>query len=257
MKTLIIVVFLIFQACSVPSENIEVNVINDVFLELVSTDFYLEPLPLQPYRPNHPDSLDFESYDTPIVITIDGISDTFKTDKEKLRSDAIKEYESFNWHKYYKQKEEFQYKLNNRKADSARLVVLISDTLITYKRNKSLSSILTEKGFKNNFNVDTTWRSLALLLVDSNMNPTRINQYEITETGRYELENLYTYQSEKGERVIGNVKFSRVAFNDDLTKGCFYYSFVCGGECGEGLMIFVKKVDNKWKIEGSRQLWIS
>lgn len=257
MRDLILIVFLIFQSCSIPSENMEVNVINDVFLELVGTDNYLEPLPIPPYHPIHPDSLDFEFSDAPLIIKFDGISDTIKIDKEKLKSEGIKEYESFNWTKYYKEVDEFEYKLNNRKADSARLVVLIGDTLITLKRTKSLNSILTENGFPNNFGVDTTWRSLALKLVDSNMNPNSINLNDITNTGRYEVENSNNYKSVKGERVIGYVTFSRVAFNDDLTRGCFYYSFVCGGECGEGAMIFIKKMDNKWIIEGSRQLWIS
>jgi len=249
---------LIIQSCSPRLEDIEENVINDVFLELIGTDYYLEPLPFPPFRPFHPDSLsDGLGYGEPLKVEFEGISDTIEIDSEELRIKDIEEYEKFDWEKYYREVEEFEYKLNNRKPDPSRLVVLFSDTLIIFNRTSSLNSILTEKGFKQNFEVDTTWRYLAIKLVDSIQYTKKINLSEIIETGRYELESPNNYEKKEGERIIGAITFSRVAFNDDLNKGCFYYSFYCGNECGEGVMFFVKKEDGKWIIEGSRELWIS
>ncbi|MFC2185704.1 hypothetical protein ACFCT7_00210 [Fulvivirgaceae bacterium LMO-SS25] len=258
MKTLALVLLIAIQSCSIQSNDIEVEVINDVFLELVGTDYYWKPIPIPPYRPIHPDSLETElKYDEPLNIEIEGITDTFDIDTKELRQKWIEEYEKFDWVNYFKEVEEFEYKLNNRKLDSSRLVIVVSDSLITINRNSLLNSILTEKGFNENFEVDPTWRSLAIKLVDSTSHSRKFDLSKITEAGRYNIENDEDYEKKEIERVIGAVRFSRVAFDDEFNRGCFYYSFVCGGECGEGVIVFIRKVKGKWIIEGIRQLWIS
>lgn len=53
------------------------------------------------------------------------------------------------------------------------------------------------------------------------------------------------------------VRFSRVAFDAEMTRACFYADVHCGLECAAGSVYFVQKVDGQWRTAGSTLLWIS
>lgn len=144
------------------------------------------------------------------------------------------------------------------KLDTAKLYVFINDSLVKFQENRSrIKSMADSKSFKANFEIDTTFRPLLIKLVDySESRPLDISN----------LKSKYNYQvdyiSNKDKYLssvikIGRVKMSNPVFNSDLTMACIYSEIFCGGECGGGTIIFLKKVNGKWKIEGQRQLWVS
>ena len=51
----------------------------------------------------------------------------------------------------------------------------------------------------------------------------------------------YSIDKYELENVIGTFSISRVSFNNSLTVGYFYVSVYCGGECGWGNLIKIKK----------------
>jgi hypothetical protein len=53
------------------------------------------------------------------------------------------------------------------------------------------------------------------------------------------------------------IGLSRVIFNRDFTEACFVHSLTCGGDCGEGTLIFVGKQKGRWVITQRLRLWIA
>ncbi len=59
----------------------------------------------------------------------------------------------------------------------------------------------------------------------------------------------------KAEFDVGGISFSKIVFNEGRGLGILYFSFVCGGKCGEGSLALIKKVDGNWKVEEVKALW--
>jgi hypothetical protein len=50
---------------------------------------------------------------------------------------------------------------------------------------------------------------------------------------------------------------SRVAFNGDKTSALVYWSYTCGGLCGDGVVAQLERVDGQWSVVDSLVVWIS
>jgi hypothetical protein len=57
--------------------------------------------------------------------------------------------------------------------------------------------------------------------------------------------------------VTGLFTFSEIAFNRQHTRAALWYSFYCGGLCGHGNTVVLKKVNGKWKMSKRCGGWIS
>ncbi|MBF4493209.1 MULTISPECIES: hypothetical protein [unclassified Flavobacterium] len=55
----------------------------------------------------------------------------------------------------------------------------------------------------------------------------------------------------------GVVSFSRIQFDKNKQFGILDGGFVCGGLCGQGFRIYIKKVNNKWIIDQVEGTWIA
>jgi hypothetical protein len=55
----------------------------------------------------------------------------------------------------------------------------------------------------------------------------------------------------------GLVTLSNVGFNGDHTQALVYVANVCGGLCGSGEFVVLKKVRGRWVVERTDQLWVS
>ena len=53
------------------------------------------------------------------------------------------------------------------------------------------------------------------------------------------------------------VSFSRVTFDADMQRACFYAENVCGGLCGSGWMFLLQKKNGRWTTALKTMLWIS
>lgn len=54
---------------------------------------------------------------------------------------------------------------------------------------------------------------------------------------------------------VGSISFSKVVFNQSKDLGILYFSFVCGGKCGEGSLALIKKTNDKWIVKKTQELW--
>lgn len=56
---------------------------------------------------------------------------------------------------------------------------------------------------------------------------------------------------------IDIITYSRILYNKDKTKACFYFEKFCYGLCGYGAFVFVEKVAGIWTIKEQITDWIS
>lgn len=144
------------------------------------------------------------------------------------------------------------------RLDTALLYVFLNDSLVKFPERRNITTMLKVENYKANFpDIDNAFRPLVLTLTDS----TQSRKLEINSVKtkfNYKLD--YTSNKEKYASdivTIGRVTISRVVFNQERSMACVYSEIVCGGECGGGSIIFLKKVTGQWKIVGQRELWVS
>jgi len=201
-------------------EREEIKIINLTFLELIGTDWYYE----QPQIPPPP------------------------LGSNSTKEDSIRYQNEFE--KNIKENE-------NRILDTSRLVVIFNDTLIVYFQPERLIRILKPESFLVNFSVDTSYISILRKLITQNV--TRpINLLDITNRGKYELVAPSDESLLNGKfRKIGRVRYSRVEFNEQMDKACFYFDFYYGPRWAYGEIVFMEKQNGIWTIIGHREMWIS
>ena len=268
-KLLFLVVVVI--SCEQLTDDPELHVINDTFLELVGTENYTVPIPPAPYFPIHPDSLGIEkedwldeSFEINEEIRISDLTED--TTQSKVNSstyeDLILEYETFDWAQYEMEFKKWELLLKNPQIDNRNLIFIVDDSLISYENNNLLKLSLSEyelsvEGFKSNFGLSSEWRTLATALTNSQQLQSPLNNALLTNTGKYEVRYSKSFEPTDDDRIVAYLTLSRVVFNSDSTKACFYFGYHCGGECGTGELVFAELTDKKWKVVAKRQLWVS
>lgn len=58
-------------------------------------------------------------------------------------------------------------------------------------------------------------------------------------------------------KFAGVMSFSHVKFNSEKTSGSLEVSYSCGGKCGLGYSVYIRKVNDKWVIVKVDKTWIS
>ncbi|MDP2041320.1 MAG: hypothetical protein Q8S14_06320 [Algoriphagus sp.] len=263
MKNIFILISTILVGCSTQN-SLEKEVINATFMDMVGTQYYKEPLPIPPYRPIHPDSISNEiEGDIELAIEFEGETyepkDSLALAKERTleRNRLLKEYTSFDWDKYKKDSIEWYEQLNNIERDKRNIVLLVNDSLINPNLDYlDLTFRLTEVGFQTNIQLEESWRQLMIQLVESNFESKHLKFEEFTNIGEYQLQPM-NFEPTEQDRVVAILTFSRIVFNENKTKACFYYKEYCGSDCGYGYMVFVERINGKWNLKAKSQLWIS
>ncbi len=82
---------------------------------------------------------------------------------------------------------------------------------------------------------------------------------------KFELKNISKFSKERGKIwhtkynfvFSGIVDFTRIQFDKDKKFGILDAGFVCGGLCGQGYRIYIKKKNSKWIIDKIEGTWIS
>lgn len=263
MRNIFILLATILVGCSIQNSH-EKEVINATFMDIVGTDYYKEPLPIPPYRPIHPDSIynEIES-DIELTIEIEGEAyepkDSLALAKEKAyeRNRLLKEYNDFDWDQYKKDSLEWHNQLKYVKRDKKNVVLLVNDSLINPNLDfLDLTFKLTEVGFQTNIQLEEPWRQLMIQLVESDFRSKYLKFEELTNIGDYQLQPI-NFEPTESDRVVAILTFSRVVFDENKTKACYYYKEYCGSDCGYGYMVFVERINGEWNLKAKSQLWIS
>ena len=204
---------------STETKSEELNILNQLFIELVGTDRYFLPLP------------------TP----------TMPLGEEASREDSLR---------FEKEQLDLEQLLKTRKLDTSVLKIYLHDSLINYDGD-DLEELLGKTNFKANFPVDTTWIDLIKKLnrIES---PIGFDINQITKTGNFTLVSKLEFNDTTDNKTrVGALTMSRVALSHDQKRGVFYYDFICGGLCGGGSLIFIERIGTEWKIVEERVMWVS
>jgi hypothetical protein len=63
--------------------------------------------------------------------------------------------------------------------------------------------------------------------------------------------------NKKYPRAAGYWEFSRPGYNTTHNEAIVYLANHCGGLCGTGNLVFLRKENGQWKVVRGRMLWIS
>ena len=260
MRNILLLIATVLAGCS-PKLTPEQEVINATFMEMVGTYYYNEPPPAPPYKPIHPDSIYNEiEGEIELNIEFDGEiyepkdSLTLAKEWELERDSLLKAFNNFDWEQYQQDSIQWNKLINNPKRDKRNIVLKVYDSLIV--PNLDLTTRLSEKGFRNNIQLDDSWRQLLIKLVDTESSSKHFKFEELTNVGDYQLRPV-NFEPTEQDRAVATLTFSRVVFDENGTKACYYYKEYCGPLCGYGYLVFVERTDGIWKLKEKHQLWIS
>ena len=65
------------------------------------------------------------------------------------------------------------------------------------------------------------------------------------------------FQKNKSLKLTGIYSFSRIVFDKTYNYGVLEAGYYCGGKCGQGFLVYIKKVENKWIIFKVKPTWIA
>lgn len=63
-------------------------------------------------------------------------------------------------------------------------------------------------------------------------------------------------ENQKNPTYLGNYDLSEPIFISK-DKAVIRYQHYCGGNCGVGILIYLKKINNEWEIIKEKEIWIS
>jgi|ERR1035437_2656483 hypothetical protein len=67
----------------------------------------------------------------------------------------------------------------------------------------------------------------------------------------------WSYFHLKYPKAVGLVRFSGISFNDDHTKAQVTFAFGCGGLCGHGNLMTLRKINGRWIVTDFGIGWVS
>ena len=95
--------------------------------------------------------------------------------------------------------------------------------------------------------------SKPLRVANLGVDYTLVNPSDLpTEYGRF-----WTMFYKKFPNSSALLFFSDVGFNDAHDQAFVYAGRTCGGDCGSGEYVLLRKVNGKWEIQKERDLWVS
>ena len=104
---------------------------------------------------------------------------------------------------------------------------------------------------------DIDFRKLGEKLVSEKNRSIKLDTAQIKNIGLQKLIPVDINQkieSEIGEKII---TFSRIVYNQQKDKACFYFENNCSGLCGYATFVFVEKVNGIWSIKDEIGDWVS
>ena len=145
---------------------------------------------------------------------------------------------------------DFEKNIRSAKRDSSNLVFAINDS--TYLIEKEDRESL-EAHFKNIISKPYLVDSTSNYKLDfKSCKP----NYKLKYTSEFPPK-FQIWQGKYNFEFGGVITFSRIHFDTKKEYGVLTGSYICGGLCGNGYRIFIKKVKNKWVIDEIIETWIS
>ncbi|WP_027391815.1 MULTISPECIES: hypothetical protein [Aquimarina] len=225
--------FLVLVSCFPKQKDAvtEIELLNDIFVELIGTEYYYEKLPIPPiplqYAKNWQDSISHK-------IQKDKFDEAFNNPKLETK-ELVLGLDPF----HLNSKKEFR-SWNIKKSSFPRMYY--SDTLHSLDFDQLFTQLVDSTTFKKG----------------------KLELNKISQTGKYIIKDLRKLEKQNKKywnntdyRFIGAIRFSDFKINPKNDRAVFYFNFTCGSLCGSGEIIFCLKENGKWKIVDRNTLWVS
>ncbi|HEY8781681.1 MAG TPA: hypothetical protein VIM16_08715 [Mucilaginibacter sp.] len=144
-----------------------------------------------------------------------------------------------------------------KELDTAKVYVLIADSLLTLQKNYLQSKLISMVSINGASKTDTTLNNW-IRGININDGPKKFDLKNLSSKYNYRCVLNSKFRRPKGNVFIaGTFSMSSVFFNKERNKAFVYTTFVCGGLCGEGRDIYLAKRKGKWVIVWKRTDWVS
>lgn len=226
-QIILIVLFISLFSCQNENEiDKEIEVINDIFLQISEyVRFYNFNVPIPPPPPPlYNEKGEFIGIDT-------------VEQKVILRN--------------------IENELKVRNIDTSKFIVAVFDTLVDNDHFKLTEDYLLDTIFKN-------YNFISKSIIENTKSPFKFELNEIKDKGKYELR--YYSEFPSGRQVFrekynfnfgGVITLSRVYFDENYNNAIIFCDYCCGIDCWTGRVLFLQRVESKWRIVNSKLLWIA
>ena len=146
---------------------------------------------------------------------------------------------------------EWKQQVSDIKKDTSKVIIAFDSNILPYE--KEYDKIVVE-----NFPKDT-----LLKIKEDKTKEYILNFKNIKLNSKFKLKNIKEFNKENiFERKYkfnfsGILRVSGIKFDKKKENGILDVGFTCGRLCGYGNKVYIKKVNNKWKIIKMEQTWIS
>ena len=83
------------------------------------------------------------------------------------------------------------------------------------------------------------------------------NKFKLKNLNEFPKDRFAIWETKYDFVFSGILDFSRIQFDKTKQFGVLDAGFVCGGKCGQGYRVYIKKVNTKWIIDKIEGTWIS
>ena len=144
--------------------------------------------------------------------------------------------------------------------DTAELFVVVNHKIDTLSNSDIASIQETLSANKNNLEYkmsgDTSFNEALRELCNNKLTFDSIDATKLRTKFNYKIYTDRAFPKDK-VRQIGTVGFSKIAFSNNRTRAAVYTSFICGGLCGSGQILFFEKTNGLWKYIKTWDMWVS
>lgn len=155
-----------------------------------------------------------------------------------------------------KEKQELIEWKNNRekvKRDTSKIIIAFDPKI---KKNNQDVKEAFEKHFKGAkiFNLNEEVETEYILDLK---NIKLKNKFQLRDISEFPKDKDLLWQTKYNFVFSGVVFFSRIQFDKEKKFGILDGGFICGGRCGQGFRIYIKRINNKWIIDEVEGTWIA
>jgi len=143
---------------------------------------------------------------------------------------------------------------NERKASPKKCIISYSQDFRSDINHRDIlvpEWFIDKPFFLDNFNVESITDVLNSISSSTRLDTSSLNvKYMEIEMYNKDKKSKVTF-----DESIGVISFSKVYFSKDTNRGILYYEFECGIKCGDGVILFIEKIDYQWSINQRLTVW--
>lgn len=148
-----------------------------------------------------------------------------------------------------------EWKINTEKIKSDTSKIIIAFDPVLKDNNEDLTEDL-KKHFKN-AQIFTSKEKKETEYTFDFKNIKLNNKFELKNVSQFPKEKDLIWLIKYDFVFSGVVFFSRIQFDKNKQFGILDSGFICGGRCGKGYRIYIKKINQKWIIDKVEDTWIA